>query len=288
MIRRAAVAGRWYPGAAAPLAAAVTGHLAGTDRDLTGDLVALIAPHAGLMFSGPVAAHAYRLLRDRRVDPIVLVGPSHFVGFDGVAVWAAGAFETPLGAARIDEACATDLMRASPVIREHAVAHAREHSLEMQLPFVQQLVPEARIVPLVMGIQTPETSRALGDALAKALRSRARAILVASTDLSHYHDAASAARLDAVVLDCIRRFDADALEETLEARPDHACGGGPTVAVMRAAWELGARDAVVLRYADSGDVSGDKSSVVGYVAAAFGNFRRLEDSEGPRDTEAAA
>ena len=212
---------------------------------MDGDLVALVAPHAGLMYSGPVAAHAYRLLRGRAFDVAVLVGPSHFVGFDGVAVSRAGGFETPFGVAPIDEECAAALMRATPIVREHPAAHAREHSLEMQLPFLQHLAPATPIVPLVMGYQTAETARALGDALAAVLRGR-NALLVASTDLSHYHDAATAARLDAVVIDCVARFDADGLQRALDAQPDHACGGGPTVAVMRAARALGARDAVVL------------------------------------------
>jgi AmmeMemoRadiSam system protein B len=270
-VRRAAVAGSWYPGTAEKLAAAVDRHIANTTRDVAGELVALIAPHAGLMYSGPVAAHAYRLLRDRRFDVVVLVGPSHFVGFEGVSVYPAGGFETPLGVAPIDEACASALLQASPAVTEHAAAHAREHSLEMQLPFLQHLTPAAPIVPLVMGYQRPDTARALGDALATVLRGR-RALVIASTDLSHYHDAQVAARLDAVVIDCVSRFDADGLQDALTAQPDHACGGGPTVAVMRAAHALGARDAVVLNYADSGDVSGDKSAVVGYMAAALGNF----------------
>jgi MEMO1 family protein len=270
-IRRAAVAGSWYPGSAAALTTAVDRHLASATRDVPGDLVALIAPHAGLMYSGPVAAHAYRLLRGRQFDVAVLVGPSHFVGFEGVSVYPSGGFETPLGVAPIDEACARALLQASPVVKEHASAHVREHSLEMQLPFLQHLAPGAPIVPLVMGYQRAETARALGDALADALRGR-RALVIASTDLSHYHDAQVAAGLDAVVIDCVSRFDADGLQDALNAQPDHACGGGPTVAVMRAAHALGARDAVVLDYADSGDVSGDKSAVVGYMAAALGTF----------------
>jgi hypothetical protein len=279
-IRRAAVAGRWYPQSPQALAEAVDGYLTraaradGKGAGLEGNLVAIVSPHAGLMYSGPVAAHAYRLLRNRRFDVAVLVGPSHFVGFEGVAVVPSGGFETPFGVARIDAACASDVMAATPIVREHAAAHAREHSLEMQLPFLQRLAPDATIVPLVMGRQTAETARALGEALAAALRGR-RALLVASTDLSHYQDAATAARLDGVVIDCVSRFDAEGLEDALEARPEHACGGGPTVAVMRAARQLGALDAVVLDYADSGDVSGDKSAVVGYMAAAFGNFDAL-------------
>ncbi len=273
-LRRAAGAGTWYPARAAPLAAAVDRHLAEADAagaEVRGDLVALIAPHAGLMYSGPVAAHAYRLLRGRAFDVIVLVGPSHFAAFDGVALYPSGGFDTPLGAAHIDADCARAIAAATPIVRDHPAVHAREHSLEMQLPFLARLAPAVPIVPLLMGDQTAGTAAALAGALTVALRGR-RALLVASTDLSHYHDAATAAVLDRVVIDCVARFDADALQAALDAKPEHACGGGPAVAVMRAARAAGARDAVILDYADSGDVSGDKSAVVGYLAAALGNF----------------
>jgi hypothetical protein len=139
----------------------------------------------------------------------------------------------------------------------------------MQLPFIRRLAPAAKIVPLVVGRQTADTARALGDALAAVLKGR-EALLVASTDLSHYHDAQTAARLDAVVIEHVSRLDADGLQLTLDRQPDHACGGGPTVAVMRAARQLGADRSVILKYADSGDVSGDKAAVVGYLAAAIG------------------
>src|SRR5687768_5749842 len=164
VIRKPSVAGSWYPGSAPALAAAVARHLAPVDRDLQGDLVAIVSPHAGLMYSGPVAAHAYRLLANRRFDVAVLVGPSHFVGFAGVAVVPAGGFETPFGVARIDAACAADVMAASTIVREHASAHVREHSLEMQLPFLQHVAADAMIVPLVMGYQTAATAHALGEA----------------------------------------------------------------------------------------------------------------------------
>jgi AmmeMemoRadiSam system protein B len=226
------------------------------------------------MYSGPVAAHAYRLLRDRTFEVAVLVGPSHFVGFEGVSIYPSGGFDTPLGTTPIDADCARAIAAAAPLpglVHEHPQAHGREHSLEMQLPFLAHLSPGLPIVPLVMGYQTAATATALGDALAAALRGR-KALLVASTDLSHYHDAATASALDAVVIECVSRFDPDALQAALDLRPDHACGGGPAVAVMRAAQLAGARDAVVLQYADSGDVSGDKSAVVGYLAAALGTF----------------
>jgi AmmeMemoRadiSam system protein B len=274
-IRRAAVAGTWYPGTPAPLAFTVDAHLAAADRDakrVDGELTALIAPHAGLQYSGPVAAHAYRLLRDRAFDVAVLVGPSHFVGFDGVALYPSGGFDTPFGVASIDVECARAIAAASPIVHQRTDVHAREHSLEMQLPFLARLAPAIPIVPLLMGYQTAPTAAALGDALAVALRRRT-ALLIASTDLSHYHDAKTAATLDRIVIDCVGRFDTDGLQAALGMTPEHACGGGPTVAVMRAARALGARDARILQYADSGDVSGDKSSVVGYLAAALGNFR---------------
>src|SRR5207248_9752280 len=156
-------------------------------------------------------------------------------------------------------------------VREHPAAHAREHSVEMQLPFLQRVAPHATIVPLLVGYQTRQTARTLADAPAAAVRGR-RALLIASTDLSHYYDRPTPARLDATVVDCVTRFDTDGLQQALDIHPEHACGGGPAVAVMRAAELLGARRSAVLQYGDSGDVSGDTSAVVGYMAAAFGNF----------------
>jgi AmmeMemoRadiSam system protein B len=274
MIRKPAVAGTWYPGTPSALQDAIDRHLAAVDADTkrgSGALVALVAPHAGLMYSGPVAAHAYRLLRDRTFDTVVLVGPSHFVGFDGVAAFPDGAFDTPLGPAAVDAGMVDDLARATPVIHKTPAPHQREHSLEMQLPFVRRVLPGAKIVPLLVGFQTAATAMALGEAMGRVLSDR-RALLVASTDLSHYHDADTATRLDRIVVDAVERFDADGLQRALDSRPEHACGGGPTVAVMRAAKRLGARQALILDYADSGDVSGDKQSVVGYMAAALGTF----------------
>jgi MEMO1 family protein len=273
-IRKSAVAGTWYPATAEALATAVDRHLAAADAsaaDIDGELVSLIAPHAGLQFSGPVAAHAYRLLRRRAFDVAVLVGPSHYVGFEGVSVVSSGGFETPFGVVPIDANCAGAISDASPIIHDHPAAHTREHSLEMQLPFLARLAPAMPIVPLVMGVQSAPTATALGAALGAALRGR-KALLVASTDLSHFHPADEALALDRVVIDCVTRFDADQLQAALDRQPHHACGGGPMVAVMRAAKAAGARDAAVLHYADSGDVTGDKSSVVGYLAAAFGTF----------------
>jgi MEMO1 family protein len=267
-VRRPAVAGSWYPATADALRAAIDAYCAVVPAPTTGRVVGLISPHAGLVYSGPVAAHAFRQIVGETYDVAVLVGPSHYVGFDGVSVFPRGEFETPLGRLRVSEIDAQALMAATPVVYEHPAAHRREHSLEMQLLFLARFLPDVPILPLVMGHQTKATIDRLAQALGAVLGGR-RALLVASSDLSHYHEATTAARLDQVVVDAVSRFDPDQLQAAIERQPEHACGGGPMLAVMRAAQMLGATEARVLRYADSGDVSGDKNAVVGYLAAAF-------------------
>jgi AmmeMemoRadiSam system protein B len=266
--RRAAVAGSWYPGEQDVLLEEVDRYLSGAESADVPHPIGIVAPHAGLMFSGPVAAHAYHLLQPAQADVAVLVGPSHYVGFKGVALYPKGVFETPLGALKIDEECAAAIAAASDCVVENTAPHAREHSLEMQLPFLKRVLPDIAIVPLVMGYQRRETIYDLGRAIAAAVRNR-RALLVASTDLSHYQAADRAAVLDGEVMRHVSRLDADGLMSELERFPEHACGGGPTVSVMLAARALGATTAKVLKYADSGDVTGEKDSVVGYMAAAL-------------------
>jgi len=231
---------------------------------------AIIAPHAGLMYSGPVAAFAYAAAHRHHYSALVIVGPSHFVPFRGVSIWPDGEWETPLGPVRVDRDLATAIAQASPQIVEVPAAHGREHSLEMQMPFIAHLLPGVPIVPLVMGQQTRDTAFALAEAIARAVAAHgADALLVASSDLSHYEDAATAEALDRIVIQQVESLDATGLMRALEDEPRHACGGGPMVAVIDAARRLGATQSRLLQYADSGDVSGDKSSVVGYMAAAI-------------------
>ena len=277
-LRRSAIAGTWYPDDPHVLSQSVARYLDGVDTSTDLDVRAVIAPHAGLVYSGPVAAHAYRTLAGRSFDVAVLVGPSHFVGFEGVSVFARGAFATPLGPIAVDEATANQLLETDPgVLIEYPRAHEREHSLEMQLPFLCDVLADTPIVPLVMGYQTRDTINRLADALAGTLAGR-RALLIASTDLSHYYEADRAAQLDSRVVELVAGFDADGLLDELERYPEGergrsvACGGGPTVAVMSAARALGSTHADVLKRADSGDVSGDRSAVVGYLAAVMGTM----------------
>jgi AmmeMemoRadiSam system protein B len=270
-VRPPAVAGTWYPGAPAALAEEVDGYLARAGRpEVPGRLVGLISPHAGLRYSGPVAAHAYALVAGRRDLTVALVGPSHRTAFDGVALWARGAFASPFGTTPVDEEAAEAIRAQAPdVVKDAPRAHREEHSLEMQLPFLQRLVPGLRLVPLLMGSQSRDEVDALAGALGRALPGR-EILLVASSDLSHYHPAPVANAKDAKVVSDVARFDPEALMARLEADHGHACGGGPMVTVMTAARARGARAATVLRYADSGDAGeGDKSRVVGYLAAAL-------------------
>lgn len=268
-VRPAVVAGSWYPGEPAELAAEVDRYLSeASDTPPPESVVGLVAPHAGLMYSGPVAAFSYRAVQGGAYDVAVLIGPSHRVAFSGVALYPRGAFETPFGPVAVAEDVASALAKATPIVREDAATHGPEHSLEMQLPFLRRVLPTTPIVPLLMGHQIESTMRSLADALASVLAGR-RALLIASSDLSHYLDARVAAVVDRDVLDCVERFDAEKLMALLRVEPDHACGGGPIVSVMLVSRALGARSGRVLRYADSGDVSGDKKAVVGYMAAAF-------------------
>jgi AmmeMemoRadiSam system protein B len=277
-IRPAAVAGSWYPATHGALLRDVDGYLAAVPAGAVprGRLDAVIAPHAGLMFSGPVGAFAYKAAAAcGPFETVILVGPSHFVAFDGVAVYPSGAFESPLGPAAIDDGLARELVAASPAIRVLPAAHAREHSLEMQLPFVRRLLPDTRIVPLLMGYQTRQTIEELAKVLSAVT---GKVLMVASTDLSHYFDAARAEDLDARVGACVNALDPDGLLALFEEYPEGergrfvACGGGPAIAVMLAARARGARHGRVLKYMHSGQISGDNSGVVGYLAGALGSF----------------
>jgi len=276
-IRPAAVAGTWYPGSAGALARDVDQYLDAVEETPRGRIDAIIAPHAGLMFSGPVGAYAYKAAAAAGpFDAVVLLGPSHFVGFEGIAAYPSGAFETPLGLAHVDDQIVQTLLD-TPIVHALPAAHRREHSLEMQLPFLRRLLPDVPIVPLLMANQTRETIDACAAALARIDPGK-RVLFVASTDLSHYLPAASAVEHDRRVQDCVAAFDPEQLLAIFERYPEGdrgrfvACGGGPAIAVMLAARARGARQARVLKYMHSGEISGDHSGVVGYLAAALGTF----------------
>ncbi|HOG12982.1 MAG: AmmeMemoRadiSam system protein B [Smithellaceae bacterium] len=268
-IRKSVIAGSWYPGDPAVLRREIEEYFRKVPvREISGEVAGLIAPHAGYRYSGQVAAYAYNLVRGKKYDGVVLIGPSHRVAFPGVSVWGSGAFETPLGLVPVHEALVREISRFDKNIIDFPAAHAQEHSLEIQLPFLQAALGDFSFVPLVMGDQSAAVCRRLAEAVVRAGENR-RLLLVASSDLSHFHEDEQARALDGVATRRLRDNDAEGLLEKLAHDQTEACGGGPMAAVMMAAKRLGASHSLLLKYAHSGNVTGDNTSVVGYASAVF-------------------
>ncbi len=283
-VRQPAVAGSFYPEDSSALQALVQGHLnaVGELPAIDGDLVALIVPHAGLIYSGEIAAHSYSLLKGSGINRVVLCGPSHQFSFKGVSVYGPGVqWRTPLGDAICDDDYCQKLLATAGVdiIPE---AHRREHCLEVQLPYLQTVLPGFLLVPLVMGHQGRGSIDQLTQALLK-LPNDDHTILIAATDWQHYQSAETGWPKDSLGIACLEQLDPERLQAVLESGQVEACGGGPTVAVLRAALARGANRVKLLRYGDSGDISDDKSSVVGYVAAAI-----YRDNDGDESASTAA
>lgn len=263
-LRPAAFAGQFYTADPALLAAEIESYLAAAapSSPPTGKILALIVPHAGYVYSGRTAAAAYALVRGRKIDTVVIIGPSHRVAFEGCSIWPDGGFETPLGVARVDAALAKEIAKASGFRFRHE-AFAEEHSVEVQVPFVQSALPGAAIVPIVMGRQTPSTIRTLAAALGKACLAK-NVLVVASTDLSHFLPKAEAQATDAATTALIRAVDTEGLIRKIGAGENFMCGGGPVAAVLLLAGKAGQPRVEVLARTDS---SGFGGPVVGYLAA---------------------
>ncbi len=275
------LAGTWYPGNADELRTYLQRCLQKAPQGHTDDQVlALVSPHAGFVYSAQVAAYSYRLLQDRKYDTVILLGPSHQYPFNGVAVYDCTGMRTPLGVIPVDKSLTADLMKRDPHIRNIPQAFEKEHSLEIQLPFVQTLLPAARLVPVVMGSHDLATCRRLADAIADSIRGKS-VLIIASSDLSHFHSYADAVEMDRKLLDKLGAMDVQSLDECLNSSKCEACGSGPLLTAMLAAKRLGANNCRILNYANSGDVTGEKNSprgVVGYAAAAFFKEPRDKDS----------
>jgi AmmeMemoRadiSam system protein B/AmmeMemoRadiSam system protein A len=284
-LRRPAVAGSFYPGDAKTLSRQVRDYLSRASKgEAAGEIIALISPHAGYMYSGLVAAHAFKMVEGMKFDAVVVVAPSHRVAFQGVSVYDRGGYETPLGILPVDQDLCRKLMADRDLFRFVPQAHSQEHSLEVQLPFIQEAVGNLPLVPMIIMDQSYPTCERLGNAIARAVKGK-KVLLVASTDLSHYHRYDEAVQMDKVILDDIRLLDAAKLSRDLASGKGEACGGGPVMAVMVAAKELGANRSQILKYLNSGDVTGDHSGVVGYAAAVF--FRNSSPGEKETDRKKA-
>jgi MEMO1 family protein len=264
MLRPAAVAGRFYPAERAELERQV-GFLVGPSSPAAKlHAIACLVPHAGYIYSGEVAGAVYARMRLPR--RFLILGPRHYPHGEALAILSKGAWQTPLGEAQIDTAFAEKLKHAFPLLREDGIAHRAEHSLEVQLPFLQVLIGDFEFVPIVLGTTRFGALEDLGRAIAAVLGAHAaETLIIASSDMNHYESDHITRVKDHKAIEKLRELDAQGLFDTVRNEGISMCGYGPAVVMLTAAKELGASRAELVRYATSGDVSGDFDEVVGYA-----------------------
>jgi len=278
-VRRPTQAGSFYAGDADALKRQIEGcflHSFGPGKipkvDANGSrrIVGLVCPHAGYMYSGPVAANAYNeLALDGKPETVVILGPNHTGYGSALALMDYGVWRTPLGDVEVDSVVARELCRETNLVDVDESAHRFEHSVEVQLPFLQYLYGNGfKFVPLCFQMQDFTSADEVGNALAEVLSKR-NAVVIASSDFTHYEPQASAERKDLAALEAVKAMDAKRFVDIVEERNVTACGYGPIAATITASRGLLAKEAKLLRYKTSGDITGDKSSVVGYAAVSF-------------------
>jgi MEMO1 family protein len=268
--RKPVVAGSFYPSNPDELKKDINGYIKNAEKKkLDGALVGLISPHAGYVYSGPVAAYSYKQLIGSGVELAVVLAPSHRARFGGASVIDSGIYETPLGQIEIDEKIGKPLLNEThfAFIRE---AHSAEHSLEVQAPFLQCVLNKFKIVPIVVGAYDIDSCRAIADGLYNCIKDEKRKFaIVISTDLSHYHPYKSAVEIDNVFIDALKTADEEKIDNVLASGRAEACGHGPVLAGLMLCKKLGAGKVNILHYANSGDTAGGKGEVVGYLSAAI-------------------
>jgi AmmeMemoRadiSam system protein B/AmmeMemoRadiSam system protein A len=286
VVREPAWANQFYPGNKDTLSRDIDEMLdQATPAPVSGTILAIAVPHAGYPFSGPTAAFAYKAIAGSDIRTVVMVGPSHYVAFHGVAVYAKGAWKTALGTVPIDETLAAEIIKQNPVIQNMPQVHGHEHSLEVELPFLQKTLKDFKIVPIMVWDTEYDELEILGDALAKTCGNR-KVLLLASSDLYHGYSVAECRQSDSVTLSDMGKFDPDGFHAAITDGSAAACGGAPIAAVMLAARKLGADTAQVLARTNSHDVAGtpDGQWTVGYGATVFVKRSPGSSSPGPSST----
>ncbi len=271
-VREPSVSGMFYPDNHGILRRDIGLYLEEADVEpFAEEAYGVVSPHAGYVYSGQVAAYAYKAVSRQRCDTVIVIAPSHRSYFEGVALWDTGSFKTPLGHIEIDEETVGELIASSGVFTINRDVHRGEHSLEVQLPFLQCVFRDFRLVPLLMGApQDTALYEKVAISLEQVIKGSSRSFLiVGSTDLSHYYPYATANKIDSIAVDHLKNFDISGMVRDAVSEKVQACGAGPMITTMMASKQLGADRSTVLKYANSGDVSGDKSGVVGYVSAIF-------------------
>lgn len=277
-IRPPVVAGKFYPESAAVLKSAIEKFMKSAAPAQTQAPLAIVVPHAGYIYSGQICADGYSQVRSGAYEVVVILGTNHTTpDLRKIALYPGAGFRTPLGTIQVDEGIVAALIAASPECKADRAPHVREHSVEVQIPFIQFLFPQAKIVPAIVGMADVGLYTRFGTALAKVLKGK-RALIVASSDLSHYPSAADAEIVDRKTLSAVASLDPTTLHNTIQAQmagrirglDTCACGEAPIMAAMEAAKALGATSGKVVSYANSGDVPiGERERVVGYGAVVF-------------------
>jgi MEMO1 family protein len=259
---------RWYPSTESGLRTDLNQYFSMADpQELAGEVLGLIAPHAGYFFSGHVAAAAYKQVYGKKYQRVILIGPDHRGSTMGrLATTTADAWATPLGETPIDTEWLAAIADACSLVK---IKNDSEHSLEVQLPFLQMALGDFSLAPIIMGDHSPHVCQRLGEAIADSLAGQPGTLLVASSDLSHYHPHDQAQILDKNTLSYVLDFRPREFAEALILGQANACGGAPIATVMFALSRIPGIKATLIKYATSGDVWQDKSSVVGYAAVAF-------------------
>jgi len=278
-VKKADLAGTWYSGSKKELAVQINSYLDKAEAaEIDGRIIGVISPHAGYIYSGPVAAYTYKSIKNMDIKTVVVVGFSHRMAYDGIAVFNEEAYQTPIGIAGMNTGLVKKLIRRHKKIYSYPAAFKGENSVEMQIPFLQTVLKDSKLVLIAIGEQSRENSQIIAKALYNVLKTESNFILIASTDMSHYLSYNEANRVDKDTISLIKRFDPDKLyTESLLVDHRLMCGYGAICAVMQAAELLGADKLEVLKYANSGDTAGDKQKVVGYLSAVI--YKKSPKSE---------
>lgn len=265
-VRQPCVSGQFYPGSAGELQTLIRTYLENASSAPDPSVKALIVPHAGYPYSGQVAAEAYKTVAGQSYDAVIILGFTHRVPFHGVFVDTHDVYETPLGRVPVDQALAEEIRRQAPLLRGGPPGGIfEEHSIEVQIPFLQEVLSPLKIVPIYMSRQDMDSARVVAEAVAGVLRDR-RILVVTSTDLSHFHSHDAATKMDRTFISLAERSDIEAIAAGTGSGKIEACGTGPVLALLMIGEAMGWQAPRLLRYANSGDVTGDHRRVVGYAA----------------------
>ena len=262
MTREAAVAGQFYPGKPGELREMIA-QMTDSKADRK-EVMGVVSPHAGFVYSGPVAGAVFSHIKF--TGTFIIIGPNHRGVGKPLSITTVGSWETPLGEVQIDSGLAKAILAASAGLEEDTLAHRYEHSLEVQVPFLQYFRPDVKIVPIVLAQAAPQVYQGIGRAIAATLKSRGEAaVIVASSDMTHYEPHESAKAKDKKAIDAILSLDADELVRRIGKYDISMCGYAPVICLIASALEMGSGKAELVKYQTSGDTSGDYSSVVGYA-----------------------